>query len=754
MLSRDAEKPEPASRPSEPAAAPPRLLKMPRPAVHPGGTPTPPPAITAGPDARSLLRAVRRRWLLASSAGVLAAVVVGVTLLIVLPQQFIGFATIQITANPVKIGMPTFSSMNDLNIIMKTQAARFKSRDVLMKSVNNDKVRTLQLIKRHPTIQGAITWLEDSLKVDVQDNNELMSITLPGDDADELVVMVDALTGAYLAIVNNKEFGQRKDRVKKVQGFVDGIKEKLADRIATRQALLKGQRAPDSAAMIQKQASLLGQFADAQRTLALAQFEADKVRAKMAVFKGMRKVPTADEIPDAALTPMLESDSLIKPRLMQLANIEKLVVRLVLAGHTDSDPSLRETRRQLAIMQKELEGTRANLRVQVLERYVKKLDGEFKMGVEALQAELLPYEANAKKVEERVEGLTREIEAMNFTSAKLDLLNKDILGYEQQLAGAEKQLQVFQMEEEAEPRIAGCQDAVWQVKDAKKRLLVLLALPLLACGGAATLIGWLEFRARRIHSADEVAVGLGMRVVGAVPALAHADRRRLFAPGDINADYDHELVESIDGIRTMLLRNAAVESTQVVMVSSAVSGEGKTTLASNLAISLARAGRKTLLLDCDLRRPALHQLFEQTLQPGFSEVLLGEVELPDAVRPTTTDENLFLLPAGQWDREVLQELARDGIAAVFERLKQEFDFVIVDSHPVLPATDSLLIGQHADAVIVSVLRELSQAPRVYAAQQRLATLGIRVIGAVVNGMPAEAYDTGYHYEYTAEAAAA
>src|SRR5205814_9916254 len=112
--------------------------------------------------------------------------------------------------------------------------------------------------------------------------------------------------------------------------------------------------------------------------------------------------------------------------------------------------------------------------------------------------------------------------------------------------------------------------------------------------------------------------------------------------------HDHHLHESIDGIRTMLLRNASVEPMQALMVTSAVSGEGKTTLASSLAVSLARAGRRTLLVDCDLRRPALHTQFEQTLEPGFSEAVLGEVGLDEAVRPTPTDPNLFSLPPAQW----------------------------------------------------------------------------------------------------------
>ena len=162
-------------------------------------------------------------------------------------------------------------------------------------------------------------------------------------------------------------------------------------------------------------------------------------------------------------------------------------------------------------------------------------------------------------------------------------------------------------------------------------------------------------------------------------------------------------------------------------------------------MSLARAGRRTLLIDCDLRRPAAHQLFEQTLQPGFSEVALREVELPDAIRPTTTDPNLFLLPAGHWDREVIQELAKQGITGIFEKLRGEFDFIIVDSHPVLPATDSLLIGQHVDAVIVSLMRDVSQVHHVHAACQQLATLGIRVFGAVVNGVPVKDYGKSYQY---------
>jgi polysaccharide biosynthesis transport protein len=204
----------------------------------------------------------------------------------------------------------------------------------------------------------------------------------------------------------------------------------------------------------------------------------------------------------------------------------------------------------------------------------------------------------------------------------------------------------------------------------------------------------------------------------------------------------HNLLESIDAIRTALLRDASMQGTRVVMVTSADDGEGKTTLAGYLASSLARAGRRTLLLDGDLRRPACHQLFELPLQPGFSEVLLEEIDLDAAIQPTTLDD-LWVIAAGQWDRAVVEALARDDVQKLFDQLREEFDFVIVDSHPVLAATDALLIGQHADGVLFSLLRDVSQMPHVYAAGQRLTGLGVRVLGAVINGMaPRDVYRHG------------
>jgi capsular exopolysaccharide synthesis family protein len=316
----------------------------------------------------------------------------------------------------------------------------------------------------------------------------------------------------------------------------------------------------------------------------------------------------------------------------------------------------------------------------------------------------------------------------------MEFLRGDIRNDTVMRDGIATQLNKLRMDLHSPPRIAVYQEAELQKKDIRKQVLATVAAPIVVWMAVCMGLAWLEYRQRKIHTAGEVATGLGIRVVGAIPKL-HNLERHLIGAGDLDME-GHTILESINAIRTLLLHDAASQGTRVVMVTSAVEGEGKTTLAAHLASSLARAGRKTLLVDADLRQPAVHQLFELPLQPGFSEVLLGEVEVVDSVQATTLD-GLSVITAGQWDREVILSLARDGVEGIFERLREEFDFIIVDSHPVLSATDSLLVGQQADAVLLSVMRQLSQMPRVYGAAQRLTALKIRVLGAVVNGADVE-----------------
>jgi capsular exopolysaccharide synthesis family protein len=187
------------------------------------------------------------------------------------------------------------------------------------------------------------------------------------------------------------------------------------------------------------------------------------------------------------------------------------------------------------------------------------------------------------------------------------------------------------------------------------------------------------------------------------------------------------------------------------MVTSAASGEGKTSLATHLAASLARAGRKTLLLDGDLRKPAAHRIFDLPAGPGLCEILRGEVEVGAAVRDVPA-AGLAVLPAGEYCPEAIRRLARDGIQPLLEALRQEYEFIVIDSSPVLPVADALLMAQHVDGVLLSLFHEVSRLPKVYAACQRLSLMGVPILGVVVNGTHEEAHGYGHTYAKAAQTA--
>jgi capsular exopolysaccharide synthesis family protein len=185
-----------------------------------------------------------------------------------------------------------------------------------------------------------------------------------------------------------------------------------------------------------------------------------------------------------------------------------------------------------------------------------------------------------------------------------------------------------------------------------------------------------------------------------------------------------------------LRRNSA--NARVVLVSSALGGEGKTSLATQLAIRLAQTGEPTLLVDFDLRRPSLHEVFGLPRGPGVCEVLAAETEFGQTVRETDI-KNLSIITAGRHLSNALGTLANGATGSLFERARQQYEFVIVDGSPVLPIADARLASQHVDAVILCIRRDVSQTHKVLAACELLAAFGAKRLLAVLTGSDDEMY---------------
>jgi capsular exopolysaccharide synthesis family protein len=583
------------------------------------------------------------------------------------------------------------------------------------------------------------------LKVEFKENSEIITISMSGSNPQELNTLVNAVMKAYVSDVDNAEKKKRTDRVRELENLYHNSREKLRISRDTWLRVANQLGSSDTKALSQKELLLIGTYSKLKDQHLHIAYDLKKAQTRLAALES-RPAPSDEPLPETALTQALLQDPIAtqyRTRMVQLEQILADYDRNAVRKRQETGAKLAE--KDLESTRAALEARKADLHRQLTEQFRKEAQAQAQAEVATLRNDMGPLADQEKWLGQEVERLEIEVSKIGNTHTELDMLREDIKHDEQLTEKIGHQLDSARLELNSPMRVTPQQEAGIQKLD-KKRLLVVFALaPAAAFACVAMGIVWWDTRSRRIQSVQEVVTGLGMRVMGAVPALPDGARRGMVETVDQPEAYGPNFLESIDAVRTLLLRDARLDGSKVVMVTSAVEGEGKTTLTSHLATSLARAGRRTLLIDCDLRRPTMQDLFELTLTPGFSECLRGQATAPEAVQQTSVD-NLFVLTAGHWDREVMQTLAQEGAEKLLDQLRPAYDFIVIDSHPVLAATDSLLIGQKADAVILSLLRDRSQAHVVHAACQRLSSLGIRILGAVVNGIESnKLYESGYSY---------
>jgi capsular exopolysaccharide synthesis family protein len=274
-----------------------------------------------------------------------------------------------------------------------------------------------------------------------------------------------------------------------------------------------------------------------------------------------------------------------------------------------------------------------------------------------------------------------------------------------------------------------------------KTMFVAIALAGMLGLGVPFLIEYLD---HTIHSLDEVENACQLRGLGIVPKHQSNRPMSLLATGENSG---HDLVENFRVIRTNLLSIGSVGAKpHVVMVSSAMPKEGKTVVSSNLAISFARNGGRTLLLDIDLRRGRMHRLFGYRKSPGLSNVLLDEVSLQDACRPTSY-ENLFVLSAGKHLDTGTELLASDKFTNILAQLRQQFDHVIIDTPPVLGLSDTSIIQKLVDGVLFVIWSGNTPMTSVKAAVDMLQKHGANFYGFVLNRLDLDATQNYYQYYY-------
>ena len=257
--------------------------------------------------------------------------------------------------------------------------------------------------------------------------------------------------------------------------------------------------------------------------------------------------------------------------------------------------------------------------------------------------------------------------------------------------------------------------------------LALLAGVVVGCG-VACVRDWYDYR---LHNADEIKQSLGITVLGLIPRVA--DENSPIARGQkIHIDPGSDVAESYRSLRTAIYFGSKDAPARSILITSPERGDGKTTMASNLAISMAQASRRTLIIDADMRAPMQDLIFSMNGRLGLASVLTGKATAEEAIRHTGI-ENLDLLPAGVAARNPSELLNSEKFIQLIEQLSQEkYDHVIIDSPPLLAVTDARIIAASCDATVLVLRAGKSNRKLGELSIDGLFSVGAKLLGAVVN----------------------
>lgn len=656
-------------------------------------------------------------------------------------ERYTAKSYLQISASQQKIAFDTTerSAQAGFDIYKGTQQQLVTSPFVITAALRKPDATKLPCVYEQ---DDPVSWLKGKIKVSFPGNAEIMVISLTVEDPVAATVLVQAVVDSYVDEVVNVERNLRKHHLSELDRVYTDKETEVRRKRTEFKELAKQLGTGDSKALFLKTQIALEQFATYRTELVRHELAVRQAKGELTAKEALLQGVDVNEISEFELDTFVQSDPIGQQMLAEIAwRRSDMNYNSMIAVPGTNMGHMERQQRELQLAQQQYD-----MRVEELrEELRRKRRAEFEQDIRELKIAITINEAQVTMLNEDVDRQRKEAERFGESSIEVEMMRDEIGQINQVLTGIANEREKLKVELRSRSRVTLLQQAKQpKSPDGTGRLALTALAGLMGLCVPTGLIVWWDLRAGRINSATEVSEGLGLSVIGSVPVIPTRAIRQLGASPTSHLNWHTRLTEAADSIAARLLRKAALEQTRVVLITSAMGGEGKTTLATQLAMSLARSEHSAVLVDFDLRRPAFDEIFGLPLQPGVCEFLRGENSLEEVLQKTTTYD-LAVVTAGRWNRQALTALANGAAGSLFEKLRAEYDFILVDASPILPVADTRLLSQHVDAAIVSILRDVSQAAKINAACEILRAFGVGVIETVVTG-PSESgryKDLGY-----------
>jgi len=635
----------------------------------------------------------------------------------------------------------------DSKKFVATQVQLIHSPLVVGQVLKEPNVATLSQIKN---AESPVDWIGDRLTVTPVGESELYNIQFDGPSPEVVAIVANAVVDAYMELHSQRDAGESQRLLELLENEkerhameVERLQENvrvLTKRVTGKDPIL-GNTGPGAPLVIAPTS------ADETR-LAETEVEREMLEVKLRTYQESLANKTV-EIPEVLISEAIESQDRVLELRTEIKTIEARIAQLIeLSAKGNEDPRVQQAKREFSKQKESLEQLRQELHGEVL--------------AELQAAELMKREAEVTQLKEeiadklglevlfkqRIEDRLRQREDLGGQALELEFARSELARANTVYQQISEKVTELRTEMRAPTRVSLQKAATPPVEPApNKRLPITLLAALIALFLPLGLaIVWEGF-VRHIVEAEQVEEMTGVNVIGEIAALPS---RRRFKPGGKEQYRRHESLyeESIDSLRTSLAVSDEMKDVKVLSVASAVSSEGKTSLASQLAVSLARAsGDATLLIDGDMRAPDLHAIFEISNDRGLADVLDGKCSVKDAI-VTNWHDHLHLMPAGRLRRSPYALLGSGHLTSMLDELRGTYRYIVIDGPPVLSASEALIIAKASDGAILCTMKDRTRAPQLRLANQKLEQAGVRVLGAVLSGVPARSYAYkygGYYY---------
>jgi polysaccharide biosynthesis transport protein len=687
----------------------------------------------------SLMRAVRRYSLL-MFVFILLGVSAGALVYFFLPlPKMTGQMVFFVHQDPQYQITPGLFRERDSSTYRSYVINIFRNRVLLNAVLSEPGIAGLSIFEQDK-LQEPIEVLRNIMKIDFKMGSEYLAVAIEGNEQAELLALLNAIRTSFMKRVHTDELSSRNAKFELMNKLKTDYQDKLKAQRASIASALSSFNGTDPETMLIRERfansqigfidSELMRLNNKERELL---FSKNRLEGEMKLPLQLREKLPAELIDQIvnSLPPIQEQERKINEINAKLMQYEK-----VAKGDNKPQPMI-----DLEFQRSNVEAALRKLKDDARPAVDKKLREEYARGEATALSNInssLDMIADQKKAV--MDDLKKSIEVLNTIksdNARVEDMRIEVKNYEDIWTKLNGELVAMMPELGAAKRVEVWEQPYTYYGTEGNRRVKYTAIAVVSFLVLGLVIAqWLEIKHRRIQTLDEITNGLGLQVLGTVPAMPRGG-----VPAGSN--WPHLLTEAVNTTRTMLLAGPSASVNKTLLVTSAMSGEGKTSLTTHLAVSLANAGRRVMLIDADMRRPAVHRVLGLTSKPGLAELLIGSHQLADVVQ-TCKIPNLHLVPAGTWSREAAASLSSDSWPRILQEASLGFDFVLVDSPPILPVADALAIARNVDGVLISIMQDQSRYGAVQTACQRLNMVGAKVLGVVVSGMKSVG---GYYYYY-------